>query len=278
MMTLRKIFLSLLVAFSSLSFAQAQLSATISNQKDACDGLFNASFDLTVDMPGTTGPYTIFVFGLGFGMTDAESTPNAGVPVSIRGIANSGLRPDTYLVNVQDNDIATPNFTTFVTINNITPNMNVVVGPVINNTDCAIPNGSIALTSSGGTGSFSYAWTGPGPFSSTSEDITGLAGGSYSVVVSDNGTNCTRSPVPITITDPSPAIQTVTTPSPQIVCVGSNASITIAGTQVGVFYQVLVNGTPVGATVTNPLAPGPLTLPVSVGDIWGWQRPLCSGK
>lgn len=258
----KKIFFSILVSLLSFSFAEAQLTATISNKKDACDGLNNGSFSITIDPPGTTGPYSIFVFGLGFGQIATANTPNDGVPVNI-----TALRADNYLISVSDADGVTPNFTTFLTISAISPDMAVVIGPTVNNTDCATPNGSIGLTLSGGTGSFSYSWTGPGAFTSASEDISGLAGGSYSVVVADNGTNCTRTPAAIVLTDPSPIIQTVSTASPQVVCPGADASISLTATQGGpVTYQPLINGVLFGTPQVSAGAPGPITFTIPSGS------------
>ena len=50
-------------------------------------------------------------------------------------------------------------------------------------------NGSVDLEVAGGTANYTYDWTGPGGFVSTLEDISGLAGGSYTVVVED-ANNC----------------------------------------------------------------------------------------
>lgn len=46
-------------------------------------------------------------------------------------------------------------------------------------------DGSIDLTVTGGVGPYTYLWTGPNGFSSASEDISGLAPGTYSVIVTD---------------------------------------------------------------------------------------------
>ena len=46
-------------------------------------------------------------------------------------------------------------------------------------------DGSIDLTVTGGSGSFTYAWSGPAGFSSTLEDINNLAEGVYNVTVTD---------------------------------------------------------------------------------------------
>jgi gliding motility-associated-like protein len=62
---------------------------------------------------------------------------------------------------------------------------------VVNNTKCIAPfNGAISITASGGYGSLSYSWTGPNGFTSSSQNITALEPGIYSILVTD-GHNCT---------------------------------------------------------------------------------------
>jgi gliding motility-associated-like protein len=52
-------------------------------------------------------------------------------------------------------------------------------------------NGDIDLTVSGGTASYAYSWNGPGGFTSSSEDISSLDGGTYSIMITDSK-SCTR--------------------------------------------------------------------------------------
>jgi hypothetical protein len=54
------------------------------------------------------------------------------------------------------------------------------------NPDPSIGNGSINLTVTGGTTSYSYAWTGPSSFTAGTEDISNLKYGQYSVTVTDS--------------------------------------------------------------------------------------------
>jgi gliding motility-associated-like protein len=62
---------------------------------------------------------------------------------------------------------------------------------VVTDVDCnGAPTGEIALTPTGGTINYSFAWTGPGTFSSTSEDLISLNAGDYEVTVTDNN-GCT---------------------------------------------------------------------------------------
>lgn len=63
-------------------------------------------------------------------------------------------------------------------------------------------DGSIDLTVSGGTPPISFVWTGPGIFSSTSEDLASLASGTYNVTITDNlGCSATSSASVTTIPD-----------------------------------------------------------------------------
>ena len=52
------------------------------------------------------------------------------------------------------------------------------------------PLGSINLVVSGGSGSYSFSWTGPNGFTSSSQNLSGLAAGNYNVTVTDNVSNC----------------------------------------------------------------------------------------
>jgi hypothetical protein len=63
-----------------------------------------------------------------------------------------------------------------------------------NDSDTAllVGNGAANSTVTGGTSAYTYAWTGPTGYTSTSEDLTSLKYGSYSVVVTDaNGCTAT---------------------------------------------------------------------------------------
>jgi len=117
--------------------------------------------------------------------------PSDGVPFTV-----TGLKAGSYVVIIQDDDetiIPAPT----VNIANITPNLSAALNTLTDNTDCTTPNGAIDIDVSGGTGSYSYAWTGPNGFTATTQDISGLLGGDYSVEVFDDGTNCTRTLVPL---------------------------------------------------------------------------------
>ena len=262
---LRSFIFGTILLTTSYAVSHAQAVVSITDQRAACNSLFNGSF--TVEVTSGVAPYSLFVFGISFGQS-VSSPLTQGVPFNV-----TGLRPDNYIVVVSDGDFVNPNFSTFVVINNVVSALSVSVDPgfPVNNGDCALPTGQINVTASGGTGSYSYAWTATNGFTSSSEDITGLAGGAYSLVVSDNGTNCTTSIGPISLTDPSPAVQTITTTTPQVVCAGSDVTITLGDTEPApVTYEILVNGAPSGVTQAGTGAAINMTLPsgaFSNGDL-----------
>ncbi|MDZ7646683.1 MAG: hypothetical protein U5K54_05575 [Cytophagales bacterium] len=98
----------------------------------------------------------------------------------------------------------------------------------INSTSCAAPNGQIAIDVSGGTSSYSYSWTATNGFTSSAQDISGLTAGDYTVVVSDDGTNCSQTLGPISIIEPpapSNAVLTLTGTTP--ICVGESSTFKV---------------------------------------------------
>ena len=97
-------------------------------------------------------------------------------------------------------------------------------------------DGHINMTVSGGSGNYTYSWTGPGGFADTKEDISELRAGVYSCTVRDlNG--CMLAPVPtFTLLQPDDlTISSIKSESPDgaynIACFGGTGSvqITVAG-------------------------------------------------
>jgi len=101
---------------------------------------------------------------------------------------------------------------------------NTQLSAVATNVDCyGKSNGSIALTVSGGTAPFTFAWTGPGTFASADEDPSGLAAGLYTVTVTD-ANNCQES-LQVTVTEPPMEL-------PQISCrpnIDANSDAAVCG-------------------------------------------------
>lgn len=101
-----------------------------------------------------------------------------------------------------------------------------------NATTCGGSDGALDLTASGGTGSFTYMWSD----SSTTEDITGLTAGSYTVTVTDS-IGCAMS-FTGTVADPAgPTVSVAITTS--TMCF-DDGSLTLSG------------GSPAGGTWSGP--------------------------
>ncbi|RUA36514.1 MAG: hypothetical protein DSY77_01485 [Bacteroidetes bacterium] len=99
---------------------------------------------------------------------------------------------------------------------------------VTNTTGCAVNDGEIDLApisdSAGDT--FSFSWVGPNGFTSLSEDIAGLDGGSYTVTITSNNSGCTFDST-IVVDDPVPYTINVISINPQQTCNGSDGGIDI---------------------------------------------------
>lgn len=57
--------------------------------------------------------------------------------------------------------------------------------PSVTAATCGQTDGAISITVANGTSPYTYKWTGPNSYTSTSKDITGLASGSYTVEITD---------------------------------------------------------------------------------------------
>src|SRR5690606_5720088 len=80
--------------------------------------------------------------------------------------------------------------------------------------------GTINITVTGGAEPYAFVWTGPGSFSSTSQNLSGLAAGSYSVTVTGNSGSCTGTAT-ILINQPAYPLTIVTQPADQTDCYGN---------------------------------------------------------
>jgi hypothetical protein len=126
--------------------------------------------------------------------------------------------------------------------------------------------GVINLTPSGGTGPYTFSWTGPNSFSAITEDISGLVAGIYSVTITDSK-NCSISKT-ATITQPLLGLALGTCSKTDVSCSGGDGSVA-AGTvsnAVGTVHYSWKNSsnTVVGTTSSvSSLAAGTYTLTVS---------------
>ncbi|MBM3917876.1 MAG: hypothetical protein FJ349_09775, partial [Sphingomonadales bacterium] len=136
----------------------------------------------------------------------------------------SGLLAGTYSVNVTDANQCV--VSTFLTITS--PTAALVISAQEVDLQCFNQNtGSVDVTVTGGLQPYFYSWTGPNGFTSTNQDISNLAAGGYTLIVTDfNGCTATQSYV---LTQP--ATQAVITSTVNnILCYGAttgsiNASV-----------------------------------------------------
>ncbi|MFN0175594.1 MAG: beta strand repeat-containing protein, partial [Saprospiraceae bacterium] len=185
----------------------------------ACAGVNNGTIDLTVS--GGIGAYTYLWTG---GATTQD-------------LANLGA--GIYTVTVTDANGCTK--TTSATI---------LQSPIINlsttstNTCTGTSVGTIDLTVTGGTPGFTYSWTG----GATTQDISNLAAGTYTVTVTDANT-CTKTISQTVVANPIPTVNAV---SNQSLCAGtSTTAVTFSGTPAGVVFKWTNNNTSIGLAASG---------------------------
>lgn len=157
------------------------------------------SFDVEVfDLPSVSATGTDpLCFGGATGTADATVT--GGAPNYFYNWSNgstledpTGLTAGTYVVVVTDNNGCQDS--TNVTIQD--PDAIIAEESAFNVTCYGLSDGSIDITSSGGTGNLSYFWSN----GSSSEDLNGLSGGTYTLTITDD--NGCQEIVSVTIFEP----------------------------------------------------------------------------
>ncbi|MBL0102641.1 MAG: SprB repeat-containing protein [Bacteroidetes bacterium] len=188
----------------------------------ACPGK-PITFNINSNDPNSGQAVTMTYIGniSGASFTSAGSPFPTGTFTWTPTLGQARSQPYTFLITVQDNNCPMNGYQTYSFTILVPPLSSVTAGV---NATCAIPpNGSASVTATG-SAPFTYSWS---PGGSTASTASGLAGGSYTVVVTDRY-GCT-STATSTITQPSPISVTVTT-SPTT-CGNSNgsASVSVSG-------------------------------------------------
>jgi gliding motility-associated-like protein len=122
-------------------------------------------------------------------------------------------------------------------------------------------DGSINVTVTGGTAPYIYSWTGPGVFTASTEDLSGLAPGTYTLVVTDSY-NCEKS-LQAVITEPE-FLTISATGSIQVSCHNVNDGVITATAEGGTgSYTYSLNGGPVqSSNIFTGLASGSYNITV----------------
>lgn len=208
----------------------------------ACQGANTGSIDLSVT--GGTGGHTFLWTGFpAYSATTEDISSLAAGVYSVTITDASGCSMST-AYNVGEPGLF-----------NITAELGSTGGGY--NVSCAAAaDGTIDATVTGGTGAYSYFWTGPDGFTSIDPDISGLAAGAYTLTVHDqNGCNASAN---FTLTAPDP-VSIGLIPTAQPSCsggengsidasiVGGVAPYTASWTGPNGFIGIMQNLTGVGA-------------------------------
>jgi large repetitive protein len=207
-------------------------------------------------------PVTLTVSGGATPYTYAWSGPN-GFTATTKDLDN--LAPGEYTVIVTDANGCQASTSVTVAQQDSDITVQLTATPTI----CEAVNGSITLTVSDGLAPYTYLWSGPDDFTSTSQNLTGLANGTYSVVVTDaNGCEGTAS---IEVIKDLTAIGITAVHTPTL-CAASNGTVTLTVSGGATPYTYAWSG-PGGFTAATKdldnLAPGEYT--VIVTDANGCQ-------
>ncbi len=138
----------------------------------------------------------------------------------------------SYSVTVTDSGGCTSSDTYSVTSNTISPNLTTVTVAAT----CGQNNGAVDLSISP-PGSFTFLWSN----SATTEDLTNIAAGSYSVTVTATGSGCTATAM-ATIPNTNPPINVPDNTTPVTSCTSNNGSIDISPIPSGTYTFIWSNG------------------------------------
>ncbi len=172
----------------------AQVTDNISGCVDNIDIDISEPVNFTLGISGTDitacgandGTVTLTVTGGSGDFGFAWTGPNGftSTAQNLTNLSDAG----NYSVTVTDNisgcsDNIGVDITSPVNFNLVTISTNI--------TTCGGNEGTINLSVVGGSGDFSYAWTGPGGFTASTQDLTSIdLAGNYNVVVTDNVSGC----------------------------------------------------------------------------------------
>ncbi|WP_299768193.1 Ig-like domain-containing protein, partial [uncultured Dokdonia sp.] len=182
----------------------------------------SSSVEVSVSSTDETGP------GLNNGT--ATANPTGGVPPYTYLWSNgettqtiTGLTPDTYTVTVTDTNGCEADNTVIINEGSC---QNLAITTSATDVSCnGFSDGTASSNTTGGVGPFTYLWSN----GATTENITGLVAGSYTVTVSDQTTGCTAQS---TITVNEPSILSGGIAVNNVLCFGDNTgslNLTVSG-------------------------------------------------
>jgi hypothetical protein len=182
-------------------------SMAILNNPDCNSGNGSA----TIGIKGGTSPYT-FTWTHGVSTTATATNLSAG----------------TYTVTVKDAHSCTGSTVTFTVTQPVAIRDSMVAGTKINVSCNGGNNGSATVGAKYGKSPYTYSWS---PNVGSSNTVTGLSAGTYSVSVTDNN-GCTSSVATITITQPG-SIRDSVSAQVNVGCNGGNGGSATIGVKYG---------------------------------------------
>ncbi|WP_171032512.1 PKD domain-containing protein [Winogradskyella algicola] len=200
--------------------------------------------EISIDVSGGTEPYTYNWTRNGNPFSSDEDL--------------SGLEPGTYAITVTDANTCGPISSTFVIEE--PPLLDVTLQSQTNVICFGDATGAIEVSTVGGRPDYTYSWTGPNGFTSTTANIANLLAGTYALTVTDSS-DCTDTLSVTIIQNDQITIDVTTT---EIECYGDNdASITINNISGGVApYDVAWSNFGTGMSQTN-LSAGTYTITIT---------------
>ncbi|MEP5429583.1 MAG: hypothetical protein ABJP86_10605, partial [Flavobacteriaceae bacterium] len=186
----------------------------------------------TPNCPALTSDVTVTVVDGNAPFTFEITAPSAVAATSTAGASADfdGLIPGTYTYQVTDNKGCV--YSESFTINPVSE-IN-VVGQLISNITCfADTDGEVTFTVADFNTDFDYSVTGPANFSANNQTngtiaLTGLDDGTYTIVVTDNLTNCTAT-ADVTVNAPASALTISATEIQPTCVVDGSVTLTITG-------------------------------------------------
>lgn len=207
-----------------------QVTPTITNS--SCG---NNNGSISISASGGTAPYTYL-------WSSGQTTSNI-----------NNLASGNYSVTIQDAAGCSFTSTPFPVTN---VNATISITPSVVAAQCGSSTGSIAISTSGGTAPYSYAWN----TGATSPSINNLNPGSYNLTVTDvNGCTATSGNVVVGNNNPTIAINLAVNPA---VCTSNNGSISISPSGGTAPYSFLWNTGATSPSITN-LSPGNYSVTVT---------------
>ncbi|MBS1647736.1 MAG: hypothetical protein JST67_10385, partial [Bacteroidetes bacterium] len=196
---------------TNFSAVQGCCPPTVTSTSVLCNGGTTGAMTANA-ITGGAGAQNPYVFTW-TGAASATNTVSSGTSNSFPNVPAG-----TYTVTVTDKNLCAASATiTVVQPAPLTANL------VPTNATCA-GMGSITNTPGGGTAPYTYAWSGPGAFTSTTKSPSGLSPGTYTLVLTDNN-NCT---ITKTVTVAQTGAITVAVNSPTV-CANASVGLLASG-------------------------------------------------